>query len=125
MGMFDYLRCHYPLPVQGANALEYQTKDTGAQYMDQYEIRADGTLWHEEYDIEDHSDPNAEPGTFASLRGMCARVRQRWVREEALTGEICFSHWDSNTNAATTFSAYFVRGDLKHLETLESRRNER
>ena len=25
-----------------------------------HEIREDGSLWREEYDIEDHSDPNAE-----------------------------------------------------------------
>lgn len=40
MGMFDDLRCHYPLPREGANALAYQTKDTPAQWMDLYEIRA-------------------------------------------------------------------------------------
>lgn len=45
MGMCDELRCHYPLPVAGANARVYQTKDLACR-MDAYEIRADGTLWH-------------------------------------------------------------------------------
>jgi hypothetical protein len=60
MGMFDDLRCEYPLPAEGANALSYQTKDTPAQWMELYIIGADGRLMHEEYDTEDHSDPNAE-----------------------------------------------------------------
>jgi hypothetical protein len=60
MGMFDHLKCKYPLPDAGDNDLEYQTKDTPAQFLDNYEIRADGSLWHLDYDIEDRSDPNAE-----------------------------------------------------------------
>ena len=34
MGMFDDIKCKYPLPVEGANALDYQTKDTDAQQPD-------------------------------------------------------------------------------------------
>lgn len=60
MGMFDYLQCKYPLPNAGDNDLEYQTKDTPAQFLDRYEIRVDGSLRHLDYDIEDKSDPNAE-----------------------------------------------------------------
>lgn len=56
MGTFDYLRCKYPLPLAGANALTFQTKNTPAQFLDTYELREDGTLWHEAYDTEDHSD---------------------------------------------------------------------
>lgn len=111
MGMFDYLRCHYPLPWEGATALEYQTKDTPAQYLDQYEIRADGTLWHKDYDIEDHSDPNAEG--LRRIFGMMTRVNERW-EPEALTGEIVFYAGDFE------FSAYFVGGKLRHLEPLQA-----
>ena len=110
MGMFDYVRCHYPLP-DGAGALEYQTKDTPAQWLDQYEIRADGTLWHQAYDTEDRSDPNAEG--FMRLFGCATRVNERW-EPVALTGEIVFYADDYE------FSAYFVGGTLKHLETLQA-----
>ena len=111
MGMFDYLRCHYPLPVEGGAALEYQTKDTPAQWLDQYEIRTDGTLWHQDYDTEDRSDPSAEG--FARLFGCATRVNERW-EPVALTGEVVFYSGDFE------FSAYFVRGELKHLETLQA-----
>lgn len=111
MGAFDYVRCHYPLPVGGARALEYQTKDTPAQWLDLYEIRADGTLWHQDYDTEDRSDPNADG--LARLFGCATRVNERW-EPVALTGEVVFYSGDFE------FSAYFVRGKLKHLETLQS-----
>lgn len=109
MGLFDYLRCNYPLPVEGAELLEYQTKDTPAQWMDQYEIRADGTLWHENYDTEDRSDPNAEG--FDRLFGCMTRVNKRW-EPVLLTGEIVFYAEDIE------FSAYFVGGKLMRLEML-------
>lgn len=52
MGMFNYVVCRYPLPLEGANDRVYQTKDIGSPELDTYEIRSDGTLWHErrEYD---------------------------------------------------------------------------
>ena len=111
MGMFDYVKCHYPLPVKGATELLYQTKDTPSQWLDMYEIRADGTLWHEEYDLEDRSDPNAE-GLMA-LRGMFTRVNKRWEPVK-WTGEIMFYA------EKLEFSTYFVAGKLLHLERLDS-----
>jgi len=111
MGMFDYMRCQYPLPVEGAQELEYQTKDTPAQWLDQYEIRVDGTLWHEDYDIEDRSDQTADE--LHRILGMMTRVNERW-EPEPMTGEIVFY---ANGFA---FSAYFVDGMLKHLEILKA-----
>lgn len=121
MGMFDYLRCHYPLPVDGANALEFQTKDTDAQYMDKYEIREDGTLWHADYDTEDRSDQNAEG--FARLFGCATRVNERWAFEP-MTGEICF-HASKTGNyqdgSWVEFSAYFVDGKLRELHVIKDK----
>jgi len=87
MGMFDNLRCEYPLPVDGANELLFQTKDTPVQCLDLYKIDADGQLWHENYDVEDQSDPNAEG--FLRLAGCCTRVNQRWEKEN-FSGVITF-----------------------------------
>lgn len=115
MGMFDYLRCRMPLPVPGANDLEFQTKDTWAQYMDQYEIREDGTLWHQTYDTEDRSDQKAEG--LDALLGCATRVNERWERDQQ-TGEIRFYHYFSDRGTMIDFSAYFVKGQLKHMETI-------
>ena len=118
MGMFDDLTCKYPLPVGGANDVDFQTKDTPAQHLDKYEIREDGTLWHEAYDIEDKSDPNAE-SLVDRVMGCCSPVNKRW-EPEPMTGEVRFyessGKWDW-----LEFSAYFVKGQLKHLETIESK----
>ena len=42
MGLFDRVRCRYPLPDPVAQDLEYQSKSTPAQYLHQYEITPDG-----------------------------------------------------------------------------------
>lgn len=120
MGLFDYLHCKYPLPVDGANALEFQTKDTDAQYMDHYEIREDGSLWHEDYDTEDHSDPNAKG--LMRFAGCQARVNKRWTPEK-YTGEISFgTSWqDDPFDGWVEFSAYFVNGQLSQLHLIENR----
>ena len=115
MGMFDYLQCHYPLPIKGANNLKFQTKDTDAQFLDNYEIREDGTLWHEIYDVEDRSDPNAD-GIMA-LVGKMTRINSRWERD-MMTGEIRF--YAHRGEDWLEFSAYFVGGELRQLEIIKS-----
>ena len=120
MGMYDEIQCKYPLPVEGANAHNFQTKDTPAQFLDHYEIREDGTLWHEVYDIEDHSDPKAEG--IAAFMGCMTRVNNRWIQETDFTGEICF--YDScgaDHTGWIEFSTYFVKGQLKQLEIITNR----
>ena len=72
--MFDDINCSYPLPGK-VRPRSFQTKDTPAQYLDLYEIREDGTLWHEDYDIEDQSDPDAEG--FARSQKAKGRNRKR------------------------------------------------
>lgn len=81
MGMFDYLRCKYPLPVEGADGLDYQTKDFH-NTMDIIEIDEEGKVWGEEYDIEDRSDPNAST-PLGRMAGMMSRVngRKAWLSE--------------------------------------------
>jgi hypothetical protein len=112
MGVYDTLRCKAPLPgVENGAELEFQTKDTPVQYLDSYEIREDGCLFHEAYDVEDHSDPNAA-SWLERCRGMHTRVNQRWEFCEDFTGEIVFYNGDLE------FSSYFVNGKLKELHGL-------
>ena len=119
MGMFDYLKCHYPLLIKGLNDLQFQTKNTDAQFMDNYEIREDGTLWHEEYDIEDQSNPTKSfPKNFF---GCMTRVNKHWV-QEIITGEIRF-HTIHN-DKWVDFSAYFVEGKLNQLHLVKYQKRE-
>lgn len=117
MGMFDDLRCYYPLPIPGANKLVYQTKDLEC-FMDHYEIREDGTLWHEEYDIEDRSDP-AEEGLMG-LVGAMTRVNKRW-KQVSLTGEVVFyGSFRGDWKDWIEWSSYFHAGRLCQLHLLRN-----
>jgi hypothetical protein len=95
MGMFDYVRCVYPLPVDGANDKMYQTKSLDYPSLDMYEIRADGTLWRQRYE-----DQNWEP--------------------IANTGEIRFYDW-LEPDGWLEWSAYFKHGTLLDLNLIEHR----
>lgn len=120
MGMFDNLKCSYPLPINGLENEVFQTKDTPAQMLDLYEIRADGTLWHENYDTEDKSDPNAEG--IKRLLGCCTKVNKRWEFEDTFTGEIKFyTFLDDNERLWFEFSSYFINGKLQCLVQIPKR----
>lgn len=82
MGMYDYVKCLYPTPWPDTATIEFQTKDTPAQRLDSYEIRADGTLWHEKYDLRMEKTPESPFGFWMH------RDHPRWVQEEQFTGQI-------------------------------------
>ena len=119
MGMFDYINCEYPLPVDDAPKGDYQTKDTPAQSLDFYTIKADGTLWGQEYDIEDRSDPTAK-GPLA-MRGMMTRVNHR-EKQCMMTGEVVF-YTDKGPDRGgwIQFSAYFKDGIIQQINAIENR----
>lgn len=120
MGMYDELRCKYPLPVKGANDLLYQTKDTPSQFIDLYEIRADGTVWRQNYDIEDRSDPKAEG--LERIIGCMTRINKRWEKVKDFNGGIRFYTCLGEQNTGwIEFSAHFVGGKLKSMDLVAHR----
>lgn len=114
MGMYDDVRCSYALPVKGFKGRTFQTKSFQDPFLDLYEIRQDGTLWREHYDIEDRSDPKAE-GLMA-LAGSMTRINQRW-EPEPFTGSLRFyTFHDEKTNEGwIEFNALFQGGKLLKL----------
>jgi hypothetical protein len=90
MGMFDYLKCEYPLPVEGFEGRLFQTKDTPEQSLDHYVIKEDGTLWHYGFD--------------AKGWGAAANAR---LRREPFTGDIEF-HGFKNTDDSTGWVSFWV-----------------
>jgi hypothetical protein len=57
MGVFDYIRCDFPLPDGFAGGVKFQTKDTPAQYLETYIITSDGRLLDEHgRDTQFHGD---------------------------------------------------------------------
>lgn len=134
MGMFDNLKCLYPLPVDGVNALDYQTQDIQDwPTLDNYEIREDGTLWHQVYDTEDQSDRGkwlaehpGEPEPEFPLSAWCgcmARINPRWV-PEPFTGDVNFYDLLGDPNGKSgwiEFRASFADGALKDIQLVEHR----
>ncbi len=101
MGMYDTIKCLYPLPLpsildvmgelkdRNFCEFDYQTKDLD-NCLDHYEIRADGTLWHELYDIEDKSDPNATGVRRWAGLGLCTKTNIHWIQMADYSGVITF-----------------------------------
>ena len=113
MGMFDDLKCDYPLPAHVDKGTWFQTKDTPAQALDKYWIDESGKLWHEQYDIEDRSDPDAEG--IERICGMCTRVNKRWEPLPDFSGPISFYAFkdDKRNKGWTEFLASFVDGQIQ------------
>lgn len=111
MGMFDEIRCKYPLPLPEFQDTLFQTKDTDSQYMDLYEIREDGSLWKQEYDVEDHSNKAAPEGSIERFIGCMTRVNKHWKRDE-FTGAIDFYDFLHATNGWIQFQGLFKKGQL-------------
>jgi len=109
MGMFDYIRCQYPLPIEGANDILYQTKDM-AEWpgLDMYEIRKDGTIWREDYDIVDKGKKDGS--SVDQFCGCMARTNHRWNKIN-FTGEIRFYEY-LEPDVWLEWSVYFVKGQL-------------
>lgn len=109
MGMFDNIRCKYPLDTPGANDLQYQTKDTPCQMLDNYEIREDGSLWVEMYELEDHGDPTLTG--VARWAGAMTKVNLRWEPTEYYSGIINFYTY-TDTIKWIEFAATYEAGEL-------------
>lgn len=100
MGMFDYLRVLYPLPIGGRDE-EFQTKDTDRQWCDQYELREDGTLWRLAYDGN----------------GLSECTNERWEMEP-MTGPLVF-YTSIGTNGWLEYRAMMEAGMLTDLQLVE------
>lgn len=120
MGMFDYIDCQFPLPIEVDSRTEFQTKDTPAQMLDIYQITKDGRLLHEVYDIEDQSDPDAEG--IEALFGCMTRINKRFV-EDSLSGFIRFYGFKNEVEATgwIEFEAKFNSGQLEEITLIEDR----
>lgn len=120
MGMFDNLTCKAALPLPAYQDMVFQTKDTPRQFMTDYVIKENGTLWHSEHDYEDHSDPNAKG--IMRIVGSMTRVNERWVQDVEFTDYINFYNSLGEYGSGwIEFKAHIVRGVLQSIEVVEER----
>lgn len=149
MGMYDEVVCRYPLPGTPPSWAtadhRYQSKSLECG-MDLYEIRDDGSLWVEEYDVEDRSERTKwkaeHPGEelpkelegLLGLAGCMSRVNTRWVQQH-FDGVLEFYHsnWcamaygmvftpNGEDFESVTYEAKFVDGVCKEIVETERER---
>jgi len=107
MGMFDYVRCKYSLPNPAAQDLDYQTKSTPCPYLERWEIREDGTIWHEVVDYRGEDDDESPVGVTIHCDN------PRWV-QQPFNGEFEI-HTADEDGTWYSFSFWFRDGVAKDL----------
>jgi hypothetical protein len=121
MGMYDELKCEYPLPEKYQN-LSFQTKSLG-NFLDKYVISKDGELIVYSFDWE--HVPDEERPYF----GTPEWDKLNWVgsmktipnepRKIDHTGEVRFYSFFDNDEGWIEFVAFFSKGKLIHIEMTE------
>jgi hypothetical protein len=101
MGMFDYVRCDYPLSDRDRinkkiKGLEFETKSTPSPCLDYYHVKEDGSLWWK--------------------KGLDGAPFGEWFRS-SFSGEMRISgggnhYWQERHE----ISLFFVNGELSHWE---------
>lgn len=119
MGMFDNITVKTPLPLPAYQDEVFQTKDTPLQWMTDYVIREDKTLWHSEHDYEDRSDPNAEG--LMRICGSMTRINERWVQDDITDHIRFYTSLGEYHSGWVEFKAHIVRGILQSIEVVEER----
>jgi hypothetical protein len=114
MGMFDTVKCYYSEMEDGHSDLEFQTKDLEC-LMDYYVLDKDGSLFIEEYDVEDKSDPNAEG--LARIIGCMSKTNEKLVRSD-LTDTFTMYAKDEGDEEWIVYKVQVTRGQLTYFERI-------
>lgn len=108
MGVFDYIRCEYP--IAAPPELEFQTKDTDEQYLEEYKIDVNGHLLLHKKERVWEQDPSH------ILGGYCKVTSSEWVQIKDFRGEINFYAGDSKV--WWEYSALFKDGELIDMKPI-------
>ena len=102
MGLFDNVRCEYPLP-DGKPAVPFQTKTFDAPYSETYVITAEGRLLQEPpWYAEDKADRKPEDTNFH--------------------GVLNFYDYNTKTEEWREFNAIFTHGQLEFIQDVSAGR---
>lgn len=125
MGLYDYVRCEYPLPdLPDPTAIEFQTKSFPDPFLDQYRISREGRLLRTLVRIEDMSDHNAPAGSLERVSGSMTRVP---IGEEDLLlhGDIDFyASRDEDSAEWFEYRARFTHGVLESVKRIPDHRTD-
>ena len=119
MGVFDYVRCEYPLPgLADPTSVLFQTKDTDAMYLDKYIISKEGRLIHHKPVKWEDRSPKGATGLMA-LCGACTPVE--FIDEDTNFHGVLNFYGDKHTGELRLLSLApenFLQ-DLNHPEATE------
>ena len=113
MGLYDYVRIteHPMVPVR-YHGLTLQTKKLGRD-MDMYELREDGTLWHELVLRRWESDPSSIRG------GTPKEISRKWLPKTDLDGDLEVHGTHEKDNSWVSLTLIFLDGKLVKVSTKE------
>ena len=114
MGMFDYIVPECKLPITVPDGMEWQTKDTPAQFLDTYQITAGGRLVHWAYDIETVPENGRDKYGLPLFR----RVNRR-DEDCQFTGGITFYGCGHDASIWYALCAVFDKGKLVNMLVVE------
>ena len=120
MGMFDYIRCDYPLPDGKPTPPDlFQTKDFLVPYMEHYTITAEGRLIahrvrYEEVPLKERPYPN-ESGTLK----WAGSLRAVPIGDEDLNWHGYLNFYGGDREERREFNAKFTDGQLVEIVQVE------
>jgi hypothetical protein len=126
MGMFDTIKCYYPLPDERLQKEEFQTKDL-ENLLNDYTITEDGLLIHhvKEYELVPEEErpyygtKEWDKNPIVQVLGM---FKSKFIYDEHVNynGDLIFYTFNHKTSNLTEYKASFVDGVLIKLEKFEN-----
>jgi hypothetical protein len=122
MGMYDYLKCHYPLPDPEFQSDQFQTKDLDCE-LKVYEITVNGKLIKNEYDTEitpkeERPFPNAPENSWKSIFGIMRTVKGSERQIEVTFDSDLFFYKSMPTGTWIEYRARFDDGQLLSIKRI-------
>lgn len=122
MGMFDTLKCEYPLPGNPPRVDDFQTKCLDC-VLDRYTITVDGRLIHHQVKLEEvkeedrqfYGDERWEKNKMLQLCG-CLKAVPIGDVEVCHDGELIF--YDYVDEKSFRYKAVFSQGKLQGIEMI-------
>ena len=125
--MFDYVKCEYPLPIEGLENAEFQTKDTPEQYLETYRITKAGRLLQpivRREVVPEDERPNCigkPPEERTEVDKFIGAMRVIVEREEDMNYHGDLDFYGGRTNDEFyEFVARFTEGQLQWIKQINS-----
>jgi len=126
MGMFDYVKCDYPLPDPEAQGMSFQSKCFDCE-MHEYTITKEGRLIHHDFETEmtpedelPEENKNAEEGSIFKLWGIM-RTKPGSERDVDMNYHGWFNFYEyTSDHKWYEYNAKFTDGKIVSVERVSA-----